>query len=160
MHLPNNRKKNVFLFGAGQLQPEGPDDAVSSDASMFQKLAFRDAEIEETVSVLRELNAGKGRDVFDNNYRKEGKSLSTFENRLDFSHLVIAGHSLGATGAMQALKSANKSTATKWDNPAVGGIILDPGKSSGRLNTDIDVPLLVIHSESWSRSHSIFYGTL
>lgn len=159
MHLPENRKKNVLLFRADQLKPEGPDKEVSNDDWRFQKLAFRDAEIEETVSVLRELNSGNGRDVFDSNYRKEGQSLAAFEKRLDFTHLTIAGHSFGATGAMQALKSANKTTATRsWNNPAVGGIILDPGKSSGRLNPDIDVPLLVVHSDSWSKTHAIFFG--
>jgi platelet-activating factor acetylhydrolase len=32
------------------------------------------------------------------------------------------------------------------------------GKSSGPLNAVIDVPLLIIHSNSWSATHSIFYG--
>jgi len=32
------------------------------------------------------------------------------------------------------------------------------GKSSGPLNHDIDVPILVIHSNSWSKKHSIFFG--
>lgn len=139
------------------MQAQGPDDEVSNDDWRFQKLAFRDIEIEETVSVLRNLNAGKGRDIYDQNYRKEGQNLPAFEDRLDFSHLLIAGHSFGATGAMQALKSANKTTSA-WNNPAVGGIILDPGKSSGRLNPDIDVPLLIVHSDSWSKAHTIFYG--
>lgn len=36
--------------------------------------------------------------------------------------------------------------------------MLDPGKQSGPLNADINVPIIVIHSNSWSRSHSVFYG--
>lgn len=60
---------------------------------------------------------------------------------------------------MQALKSANKTEKMRsWDNPAIGGIILDPGKSSGRLNPDIDVPLLIVHSDSWSKAHTVFFG--
>ncbi|KAF7187860.1 Platelet-activating factor acetylhydrolase 2, cytoplasmic [Pseudocercospora fuligena] len=159
VHLPDGKKRNVLLFGADKLQPEQPDTEVSNDDWRFQKLAFRDAEIEETVSVLRVLNSGKGNEIFDKNYRKEGKDLQAWEGRLDFSQVAIAGHSFGATGALQALKSANKtSSARSWDNPAIGGIILDPGKSSGKLNTDIDVPLLIVHSDSWSKAHTIFYG--
>lgn len=161
VHLPNRKTKNVLLFGADKLRPEKPATEVSNDDWRFQKLAFRDAEIEETISVLRDINSGKGQDVFSANYRKEGKDLSSWSQHLNFSQLAIAGHSFGATGALQALKSANKTPPDKsksWNNPAIGGIILDPGKSSGKLNTDIDVPLLIIHSDSWSAAHTIFYG--
>ncbi|KAK4505203.1 hypothetical protein PRZ48_003166 [Zasmidium cellare] len=160
VHLPDGKKKNVMLFSADQLQPEADSDEVSNDEWRFKKLAFRDAEIEETVTVLQRLNAGQGEEILKSNYRKEGKHLGDWEKRLNFSEVVIAGHSFGATGALQALKSANKSDSDKkaWTNPAIGGIILDPGKSSGKLNPDIDVPLLIVHSDSWSKAHTIFYG--
>ncbi|KXS96264.1 hypothetical protein AC578_5489 [Pseudocercospora eumusae] len=159
VHLRDGKKRNVMLFGADKLQAEKPDTEVSNDEWRFQKLAFRDAEIEETVSVLREVNSGKGSEILSKNYRKEGKDLQAWADRLDFSQVAIAGHSFGATGALQALKSANKtSSARPWNNPAIGGIIFDPGKSSGKLNTDIDVPLLIVHSDSWSKAHTIFYG--
>lgn len=32
------------------------------------------------------------------------------------------------------------------------------GKQSGPLNSDVSVPLLVVHSTSWSKTHSIFFG--
>lgn len=32
------------------------------------------------------------------------------------------------------------------------------GKQSGPLNDDIDVPVAIVHSTSWSKSHSIFFG--
>ncbi|EME77303.1 uncharacterized protein MYCFIDRAFT_42344 [Pseudocercospora fijiensis CIRAD86] len=159
VHLPDGKKRNVLLFGADKLQAETPDAEVSNDDWRFKKLAFRDAEIEETVSILRGLNSGKGSEIFSKNYRKEGKDLQAWADRLDLSQVAIAGHSFGATGALQALKSANKtSSARSWNNPAIGGIILDPGKESGKLNTDIDVPLLIVHSDSWSKAHTIFYG--
>ncbi|KAK1570099.1 PAF-acetylhydrolase family member [Colletotrichum navitas] len=126
---------------------------MKSDDFKFQQLAFRQAEIEETIAVLQELHAGKGATVFANNARKEGRGLAEWESRLNFSQTVIAGHSLGATGALQVLRGA-----TSAKNPAVGGIILDPGKSSGRLNTDIDVPILIIHSDSWSKKITPFFG--
>ncbi|KAK2018614.1 PAF-acetylhydrolase family member [Colletotrichum eremochloae] len=126
---------------------------MESDDFKFKQLAFRQAEIEETIAVLQELHAGKGSTVFANNARKEGRGLAEWENRLNFSQTVIAGHSFGATGALQVLRGA-----TSAKNPAVGGIILDPGKSSGRLNTDIDVPILIIHSDSWSKKITPFFG--
>ncbi|KAF2771911.1 PAF-acetylhydrolase family member [Teratosphaeria nubilosa] len=159
VHLPDGKIRNVLLFRADQLKPDEGRDKVSNDEWRSKKLAFRDAEIEETVAVLRDLNAGNGAEVFQQNYRHEGKDLDQWGSRLNFSQLAIAGHSFGATGALQALKSANKTAANRtWDNPAIGGVILDPGKSSGRLNTDIDVPLLIVHSDSWSKAHTIFYG--
>ncbi|KAF2165253.1 hypothetical protein M409DRAFT_24636 [Zasmidium cellare ATCC 36951] len=160
VHLSNSKQKNVMLFSADQLKPAEGSDEVTNDDWRFKKLAFRDAEIEETVSVLQKLNAGEGEEIFKRNYRKEGKYLGDWEKRLNFSEVVIAGHSFGATGALQALKNANKTSSDQkaWANPAIGGIILDPGKSSGKLNTDIDVPLLIVHSDSWSKARTIFYG--
>ncbi|KAF2442068.1 PAF-acetylhydrolase family member [Karstenula rhodostoma CBS 690.94] len=163
VHLPDGKKKRVIFFRANQLQPNDPGKEVSNDDYRFNKLAFRDAEIQETITILQGLNAGNGAKLFAENYRKEGKTLPEWKSRLNTSQTIIAGHSFGATGAMQALKSANKTTTTSprspYRNPAIGGIILDPGKESGRLNTDIDVPLLIIHSDSWSKKYTIFYGS-
>ncbi|CAK3996254.1 PAF-acetylhydrolase family member [Lecanosticta acicola] len=161
VHLPDGKTKSVFLFRADELKPQDDEKEVSNDDWRSQKLAYRDAEIQETISVLQSINEGKGDDIFNTNYRQEGRDLPNFEKRLNFSETVIAGHSFGATGAMQALKSANKTSSASsggYVNPAIGGLILDPGKSSGRLNTDIDVPLLIAHSDSWSKAHTIFYG--
>lgn len=162
VHLPDGKKKKVIFFRANQLEPKDPGKEVFNDDYRFKKLAFRDAEIQETINVLESLNAGSGAKLFDQNYRKEGKNLDAWKNRLNISQTIIAGHSFGATGAMQALQSANKTAASEGRsthrNPAIGGIILDPGKESGHLNTDIDVPLLIVHSDSWSKKHTIFYG--
>lgn len=162
VHLPEGKKKDVIFFRANQLQPEKSKTEMSNDDYRFKKLAFRDAEIQETITILEKLNKGNGEKIYAQNYCKEGRTLPEWENRLNMSQTVIAGHSFGATGAMQALKSANKSTSgsdkSAYRNPAIGGIILDPGKESGRLNTDIDVPLLIVHSDSWSKAHTIFYG--
>ncbi|CAK1354155.1 unnamed protein product [Cercospora beticola] len=160
VHLPNGKKKKVLLSRADQLKPELLGVGVTNDDWRFQKLAFRDAEIQETISVLRDLESGNGQQIFKNNYRNEGKDLEDWLNRLDLSQVILAGHSFGATGALQALQTANKTSdrEIRFENPAVGGIIFDPGKSSGKLNTDIDVPLLIVHSDSWSKTFSIFYG--
>ncbi|KAJ9624121.1 hypothetical protein H2203_005570 [Taxawa tesnikishii (nom. ined.)] len=130
------------------------DPAFESEDIKFQQLAFREAEIKETYAILRSLNEGKGEEIFKSNPRKEGRDLAQWENCLNISQTVLAGHSFGATGALQALKGA-----TSDSNPAIGGIILDPGKSSGRLNTDIDVPILVVHSDSWSKTITVFFGS-
>ncbi|EQB55559.1 PAF-acetylhydrolase family member [Colletotrichum gloeosporioides Cg-14] len=145
-----NRERRVMYLNKKELRG---GKEMEDDDFKFEQLAFRQAEIEETIAVLRSLDAGRGGDVFEKNARKEGKDLEQWANRLNFSETVIAGHSFGATGALQVLRGA-----TTDENPAVGGIILDPGKSSGRLNTDIDVPILVVHSDSWSKKVTVFFG--
>ncbi|KAK8020438.1 hypothetical protein PG990_005576 [Apiospora arundinis] len=118
------------------------------------QLDFRQAEIEETVRVLQRINSGDGADVFAANPRREGAHLHDWADRLNTDGMIVAGHSYGATGAMQALKGGPSNEL----RPFRGAIILDPGKQSGRLNDDIDVPILVVHSNSWSKKRSMFYG--
>ncbi|KAI0008749.1 PAF acetylhydrolase [Xylariaceae sp. FL0662B] len=117
------------------------------------QLNFREAEIEEAVRVLQSVNAGHGDDIFKQNPRGEGSDLANWKGRLNTDEMIVAGHSYGATGALQALKGGPTQR-----RPFRGAIILDPGKQSGRLNDDINVSVLVIHSNSWSSTHSIFFG--
>ncbi|KAI1471658.1 alpha/beta-hydrolase [Daldinia caldariorum] len=117
------------------------------------QLDFREAEIEETVRVLKLINEGQGKEVFKSNMRDEGVDFLNWEGRLNTDEMIVAGHSYGATGAMQALRGGPSGR-----RPFKGGVILDPGKQSGQLNDDIRVPVLVIHSNSWSSKYSLFYG--
>jgi len=125
------------------------------DTASFKKaqLDFRQAEVQETIRVLREIHNGDGEKVFETNSRKEGQSLKEWKGRLNMQEVTIGGHSFGATLALQTLKDA-----PSHGLPLKGCIALDPGKSSGQLNAEIDVPVLIIHSNSWSSQHSIFYG--
>ncbi|GAB1318259.1 Putative phospholipase [Madurella fahalii] len=117
------------------------------------QLGFREAEIEEAVRVLKMINSGSGADVFEQNPRGEGSDLANWAGRLNTDEMIVAGHSYGATGALQALRNGPNEK-----RPFKGAIILDPGKQSGPLNEDINVPVLVVHSNSWSSRSSIFYG--
>ncbi|KAK6440436.1 hypothetical protein LTR95_003344 [Oleoguttula sp. CCFEE 5521] len=146
--LRNRTMKQLLHFGASELQPS-PD---VPKLKMLQ-LDMRQAEVEECVNVLRRINAGEGLDIFQHNPRHEGQVLPEWRNRLDLRRIVVGGHSYGATLALQALKGAPSHAL-----PFVGGLILDPGKSSGPLNHDIDVPVVVVHSQSWSSKMSIFHG--
>lgn len=117
------------------------------------QLAFREAEIQETIRVFRSLNAGHG-DLIQNLKPDSPRSaLSGFKNRLDLDAVTVVGHSYGATGAMQALKNAPSE-----DMPINGAIALDPGKGSGPLNREIDVPILVMQSGQWTEKQTEFYG--
>ncbi|KAI8960890.1 alpha/beta-hydrolase [Daldinia sp. FL1419] len=117
------------------------------------QLDFREAEIEETVRVLKLINEGQGKEVFKANMRDEGVDFVNWKGRLNTDEMIVAGHSYGATGAMQALRGGPSAK-----RPFRGAIILDPGKQSGQLNDDVRVPVLVIHSNSWSSKYSVFYG--
>ncbi|KAK4073112.1 uncharacterized protein Triagg1_5392 [Trichoderma aggressivum f. europaeum] len=150
MRIKGQDDKKLLTFREAELSSDPPMDAARYKR---EQLAFRDAEILDTINILRAINSGKGDDVFSRNSRREGSHLGDWAGRLDFGNLTIAGHSFGATGALQALKHAPSDI-----NPAVGGIILDPGKASGPLNAVIDVPLLIVHSNTWSKQRSVFYG--
>ncbi|KAI2624637.1 PAF acetylhydrolase [Hypomontagnella submonticulosa] len=126
---------------------------LSVDEFKRAQLDFREAEIEEAVHVLKLINEGQGYKVFQKNARGEGTDLKNWEGRLNTDDMVVAGHSYGATGAMQALRGGPSAR-----RPFKGAIILDPGKQSGRLNDDIRVPVLVFHSNSWSSKSSVFNG--
>ncbi|KAK6066772.1 PAF-acetylhydrolase family member [Seiridium cupressi] len=148
VYKADGTQKTIFHAPADALDPV-PD----TEELKRVQLSLRQAEVEETVRVLRAINNGDGQDVRRANTRKEGDTLVYWRHRLNFDQVVMVGHSYGATLAMQALKAAPTEL-----RPFVGGIALDPGKSSGPLNAKIDVPLLVIHSQSWSSKHSIFFG--
>lgn len=150
----NGWYKPVWPVSTSDLQISSTNSTVLTNEDLkHHQLTFRQAEIEETIRVLRSLNNGDGDSIHTQNRRKEGKSLAGFKDLLDFDKIVMAGHSYGATGALQALLRGPSPSL-----PFCGGIALDPGKSSGPLNHNITLPLLIIHSNSWSSHTSIFYG--
>lgn len=124
--LRNGTAKGVFHIGEDQLDPK-PDTPKLKEL----QLAMRQAEVEETVKVLRRINDGEGLAIFKSNPRGEGEILPEWKHRLNMDRIAMAGHSYGATLALQALKGAPSE-----DLPFKGAIILDPGKSSGPLNHD------------------------
>lgn len=128
---------------------------IEVDDFKAMQLSFREAEIMETVYAIHSLNTDSGSKLLSTNSRTEGSGIGAkdFLGRIQINNTILAGHSYGATGALQGLKPR-----TEMSRVFSGGIALDPGKSSGRLNTNIDVPVLIIHSTSWSSKRSIFYG--
>ena len=142
--LPDQPARRLLHFSERDLAGD-----VETPRLKAEQLAFRDAEVAEAIRVLRIVNDGGGEQVRVTNTRGEGTTLGGWAHRLDFSRLTISGHSYGATLALQALAHTSS---------AAGGIILDPGKSSGPLNDSVAAPLLVVHSNSWSRKHTVFRG--
>ncbi|KAL6232687.1 hypothetical protein BDW75DRAFT_15838 [Aspergillus navahoensis] len=118
---------------------------LDADSFKHAQLAFRDAEIHAAIALLHSIN--KGAPI--HNTRDPVTTLTSWAGRLNLTQLTLAGHSFGATGTFQAL--------TNSDAPAAG-LILDPGKSSGPLNPNATVPILVVHSNTWSRTVSLFYN--
>ncbi|RAH48745.1 PAF acetylhydrolase [Aspergillus brunneoviolaceus CBS 621.78] len=127
--------------------PSGLPTEFARDDFKRAQLAFRDAEFHAAVDLLHAIN--NGTPIL--NTRDPITTLPSWTGRLNMTHLTLAGHSFGATGALQAL------TTTRSTSPAAG-VILDPGKSSGPLNPNVTVPILVVHSNSWSRTVSPFYN--
>lgn len=139
---------NRFPFGPTQLEPQ-----MEHAAFKAVQLSMREAEVKETVRVLHQINDGLGQELFRSNPRKEGADLAAWRRRLKMDQIVIGGHSFGATLALQTLKGGPTA-----ELPFVGAVILDPGKQSGPLNDDIHVPTLIVHSNSWSKKHTVFHG--
>ena len=71
----------------------------STGLAMIQR-EFRQAEVEDVVYVLKEINDGRGEAVYQNNSRGDGAGLGDWSGRLDLNALVIGGHSFGATSAV------------------------------------------------------------
>ena len=117
---------------------------------VLEQRSFRQAEVEETVRVLKAINNGQGQQIYQNNSRGEGQTLSSWKSRLDFNNLVMGGHSFGATLALQALSDSQIS--------AKAGLTFDPGKSSGPLNSNFNQSVLIPDSEAWSAEPAEFYG--
>ncbi|KAI1444291.1 PAF acetylhydrolase [Annulohypoxylon stygium] len=140
------------LFNVDEVESASGKDFTIPEFKRAQ-LDFREAEIEEAVRVIKLINKGQGDAVFKQNARGEGEDFWNWKGRLNTNDMIVAGHSYGATGAMQALRGG-----PSGKRPFKGAIILDPGKHSGHLNDDIRVPVLVVHSNSWSSSVSLFYG--
>lgn len=148
IHHPNDKEEKVWHMKLEDLEANPPMTELDLKAA---QLNYRDAEISETIKLFAQLNSGDAPVV---NLKPDSprNALPGFKNRLNLSAITVAGHSYGATGAMQALKSAG----TK-EMPVNGGIALDPGKGSGPLNADIDVPILVMQSGEWTEKQTKFY---
>jgi platelet-activating factor acetylhydrolase len=115
------------------------------------QLNFREAEIQETIRLFDRMNRGtKLRNLKPDSPEA---AIPGFKDRFDMAAVTVAGHSYGATGALQALKNApNK------EMPINGAIALDPGKGSGPLNDEIELPTLVMQSGEWTEKQVEFYG--
>lgn len=146
IHDGKNQKLR-FTFNPTGLEPQ-PDIA----AFKSLQLSMRQAEVAETVRVLREINDGRGQAIYEANTRGEGTDLPAWKDRIMWDRIVIGGHSFGATLALQLSVTPTEAL------PFVGTIAFDPGKNSGPLQDDISVPLLVVHSQSWSAKASVFQG--
>ncbi|KAF2004505.1 PAF-acetylhydrolase family member [Amniculicola lignicola CBS 123094] len=148
VHYEEGKERRVWHLKLDDLESSPP----MTDATLKEsQLAFREAEIQETIHFLSRLNAGA---TFRNLKPDSPQTvLPNFQNRLNMSTVTVAGHSYGATGALQAMKNAPSESAQ-----VNGGIALDPGKGSGPLNEAIDVPVLVIQSGEWTEKQTEFYG--
>ncbi|PLB51646.1 PAF acetylhydrolase [Aspergillus steynii IBT 23096] len=150
MRTDDGSEKPLYSFGASDI--ERLNDLDRAEFKQLQ-LEMRQLEMEETYQVLKAINEGNGSDIFSASSRNEGEDLESWKGRLDLDRLTVGGHSFGATLALRTLKGAPSEQF-----PARGAIVLDPGKSSGPLNHDVDVPTLIVHSDSWSRKLTIFTG--
>lgn len=148
VHHPDGTERKVWHMKLKDIEADPPMNDLDLKAA---QLNFREAEISETIKLFAQLNAGDTPVV---NLKPDlpRNALPGFKNRLNLSAITVGGHSYGATGVMQALKSAGTKAM-----PINGGVALDPGKGSGPLNKDIDVPILVMQSGEWTEKQMKFY---
>lgn len=148
VHHPEGTEQFVWHMKLEDLKSDPPMNI--SDLKVAQ-LNFREAEIQETIRLFERMNRG----VALRNLKPDSpeSAVPGFKGRLDMSAVTVVGHSYGATGALQALKNAPNDKM-----PINGAIALDPGKESGPLNDEIEVPTLVLHSGEWTKKQVEFYG--
>jgi platelet-activating factor acetylhydrolase len=91
---------------------------------------FRQAEVENVVQVLQQINNGQGSEVASNNSRGDGASLGDWTGKLDFNNLVVGGHSFGATSSvscsctiMQNFLTCNSLTPSKTERCLVSQFV-------------------------------------
>ncbi|KAF1972212.1 hypothetical protein BU23DRAFT_535144 [Bimuria novae-zelandiae CBS 107.79] len=157
VHYPDGGERYVWHLKLDDLQQVmhfNRTDTPMTDLNLKEaQLNFREAEIVETIRLFERLNRSDGAKIRNLKPKSPESALSGFEDRLNMSAITVAGHSYGATGALQALKNAPSK-----DMPVNGAIVLDPGKGSGLLNHDIKVPTLVMQSGEWTEKQTEFYG--
>jgi platelet-activating factor acetylhydrolase len=112
------------------------DSGLDGDAFKQAQLDFRQAEVEETVGVLNQINYGAGAEIFESNSRREGQHLHHWEGRLAIQNATIGGHSFGATLAVSSVSlpfdTANTRQLQTLKNgpskylPFQGAVVLDP----------------------------------
>ncbi|RYO55352.1 hypothetical protein AA0113_g9066 [Alternaria arborescens] len=149
IHRPDGSEQKVWHMKLKELAADPPMTDLDLKAA---QLNFREAEISETIKLFAQLNAGDA-PIMNLKPGSPRNALPGFKNRLNLSAVTVGGHSYGATGVMQALKSAGSKEMS-----INGGVALDPGKGSGPLNKDIDVPILVMQSGEWTEKQTGFYG--
>lgn len=161
------REEWRYAFGLRDLVT--PDD-FDTPALKEVQLSFREAEIDAAAYILRALDEGSlhARDNTRHPVSASPELFASFAGRLEVTPrdggvggMTLAGHSYGATGVLRALRSDRqpKRQSTLPREIFSGAVALDPGKSSGPLNADIAVPLVVCHSASWSKAGpTLFYG--
>lgn len=78
------------------------DDHAELDTATFKQaqLDLREAEVYETLRVLRSINDGEGETVFQQNPRSEGRDLKDWRGSLNVDEVTVGGHSFGATLAV------------------------------------------------------------
>ncbi|GAM85512.1 hypothetical protein ANO11243_035190 [Dothideomycetidae sp. 11243] len=156
--------REVLPLRTRELRLQGRN--VEPHAVKRAQMDFRLREVEEVVRLLRRIDAGEGQAMYEANSRHEGRALRDWADRLNLRSVTMAGHSFGATLAVCAwlkMECGRRliGLAACSQMGAFGALPVrrgdNPG-SSGPLNTDVQVPVLIVNSQSWSRTHSIFYG--
>lgn len=150
VHFPDGGERRVWHMKLSDLESAAP--MTDADLKVAQ-LAFREAEIIDTLRLFRALNEGDSVALKNLKPGAPQSALPGFKDRLDLAAMTVIGHSYGATGALQAVKNAPSAAM-----PLNGAIALDPGKGSGPLNDEIDVPVLVMNSGQWTEKQVEFYG--
>lgn len=123
------------------LNAHSRDPPVNITALKEEQLAFRQAEVEETIRILQSINHGEGDAVREQNRRGEGRDLNMWQGCLDTEQIIMAGHSYGATLAVSFVAEKDRpglrfaktqyqlqtlKNAPSHQLPIKGGIILDP----------------------------------
>ncbi|KAL5039432.1 hypothetical protein RTP6_006592 [Batrachochytrium dendrobatidis] len=106
------------------------------------QVEIRADEVDACIEILKKLDMGSfdPKDNLIGNHAESGPCIDSFKSRVDFQHMVMAGHSFGGATTITVLSRPNM--------PFRCGIILDPWMFPVH-NPNVTVPYLSIQSETF-----------
>ena len=160
-----------FTFEKIGLQSFATDPSEEEVNLRRDQIEMRQAEIEETVYVLEQINAGKGDEIVQRSTRNLGTKLAghaaaasrlpggsligsssplqDWKGLLDMDYPTLCGHSFGGATVIEMMRKPNPFPMAMVLDPWVEPV-RDPTKEEDQVEGRLDKPIYILNSESFT----------